>query len=215
MQIPKNHFIVKVEKPYEDTVKVNGKDIHINVSYDPLRFARQFGVVYQVPGWLPKGLNFDVKRGDKIYFHHLITSNQGTLTVNKQYKKQHSSVDLISDNKINWIEGEENLYQVHWEHIYARVRGGNLKMLHHWNFVEQKTESEDDMKTESGIFLKSEAEDITLHGYIRHMNDWMKEQGMKEGDEVVFSEDSEYDMQIEGKKLLRMRNQDILAKLDV
>ena len=95
-----------------------------------------------------------------------------------------------------------------------RVRDGKLKMTHHWNFVEQKKESENDMKTSSGIFLKSEAEDITLHGYIRYMNDWMRDQGMKEGDEVVFSEDSEYDMKIEGKKLMRMRNFDILAKVD-
>ena len=29
MQIPKNHFIVKVERPYEDVVEVNGKDIPI------------------------------------------------------------------------------------------------------------------------------------------------------------------------------------------
>ena len=214
MQIPKNHFIVKVERPYEDVVEVNGKDIFIDVSFDPLRYARQFGIVYQVPGWLPRGLDFDVKKGDKIYFHHLITSNQGNLTVNKQYQKQHSSIDLISDNKIEWIEGEKNIYQVHWEHIYARVRDGELKMLHHWNFVEQKKESEDDMKTDSGIFLKSEPEDITLHGYIKYMNDWMSEQGLKKGDEIVFSENSEYDMQIEGKKLLRMRNVDILAKVD-
>lgn len=214
MQIPKNHYIVKVEKPYEDTVKVNGEEIFIDVSYEPLKFARQFGIVYETPNWLPKGLDFDIKKGDKIYFHHLITANQSSMTIDKKFKSQHSSIDLISDNKIDWIDGEDNLYKVHWEHIYARVRGGKLKMMHHWNFVEQKKESEEDMKTSSGIFLKSEAEDITLHGYLIYMNEWMKDQGMKKGDEIVFSEDSEYDMKIEGKKLMRMRNFDILAKVD-
>ncbi len=45
------------------------------------------------------------------------------------------------------------------------------------------------------------------------MNPWLKKQGIKEGDEVFFSTNSEYEMKIEGKKLLRMRNQDILAKI--
>ena len=43
------------------------------------------------------------------------------------------------------------------------------------------------------------------------MNDWLKNQGVKIGDEVIFSENSEYDMKIEDNTLLRMRNQDILA----
>ena len=214
MQIPKNHFMVRVEKPYEDSVTVNGKEIYIDVSYEPLKFARQFGIVYQTPNWLPEGLDFDVKVGDKIYFHHLVTANQASMTIDKKFKSQHSSIDLISDNKIDWIEGEENLYKVHWEHIYARVRDGELKMLHHWNFVKQKTETDDDIKTKSGIYLKSEKEDITLHGYIEHLSDWMKEQGIKKGDEVVFSENSEYNMKIEGKTLMRMRNADILAKVE-
>ena len=42
----------------------------------------------------------------------------------------------------------------------------------------------------------------------------MKEQGVKEGDEVVFSVNSEYDMKIEGEVLLRMRNEDILATVE-
>jgi len=214
MNIPKNHFIVEVEKPYEDTININGKEMFINVTYDPLKLARQYGVVKHAPNWLPEGLEFDVKEGDKIYFHHLITGNQASMTIDRKVKSQHSSIDLVSDNKINWIEGEENLYKVHWEHIYARVRDGELKMVHHWNFIEQKIEAEEDVKTNSGIYIKSTQDDITLYGYIRHMNSWLKDQGMKEGDEIVFSENSEYEMKIEGKKLLRMRNEDVLAKVD-
>tara|TARA_R100000700_G_C3175733_1_gene150608 strand:+ start:1024 stop:1671 length:648 start_codon:yes stop_codon:yes gene_type:complete len=208
-QIPKNQFLVKVDKPYEDTIEINGKQIFLNYTFDPLKHARQFGTVYQVPGWLPDGLEFDVKIGDKVYFHHLITANTGNVSVNKKFSSQ-SSQDYISDNKVEWLD-EEKLYKVHWEFMYARVRKGKLKMLHHWNFVEQKTEDEESIKTKSGIFLKPEVEDITLHGYVIYMNDWLKDQGVKIGDEVIFSENSEYDMKIEDTKLLRMRNQDILA----
>ena len=207
MRIPKNYFFVKVEKPYEDTVSIGDTKLILNTTFNPLQLARQHGEVYIAPDWLPKGLDFDVKKGDKVYFHHLITSNTASAGT-----KNITNDDYKSEHLIDWIE-EENVYKIHWQYLYARVRNGNLKMLHHWNFVEQKIESEEDIKSESGIFLKSEQEDIELHGHMAHLSDWMKEQGIKKGDEVIFSENSEYKMDIEGKTLMRMRNQDILAKV--
>ena len=53
LRIPKNFFIVEVEKPYEDTVTVNGMEFKINITYEPLKHARQYGIVYKVPDWLP------------------------------------------------------------------------------------------------------------------------------------------------------------------
>tara|TARA_Y100001963_G_scaffold113588_2_gene157357 strand:+ start:659 stop:1309 length:651 start_codon:yes stop_codon:yes gene_type:complete len=212
MRIPKNYFLIKVEKPYNDTVEVNGQEIFLNIKFDPYKHARQYGIVYETPKWLPKGLDFDVKKGDKVYFHHMITGDQGSVTIDKKFQNE-SDQDYKSANLITWID-EENIYKAHWTHIYARVRRGKVKMLDHWNFVKQKTEDEESIKTKSGIFMKPEVEEITLHGNIIHMNDWMKKQGVKKGDEVIFSENSEYDMTIEGEKLLRMRNQDILALVD-
>ena len=66
-------------------------------------------------------------------------------------------------------------------------------------------------KTESGIFLETSASEVELHGKAVIINDWMKDQGVKEGDRVMWSENSEYDMDIDGQKLLRMRNFDVLA----
>ena len=209
MKIPKNYFLVEVEKPYNDTVEVNGVEIVLDIKWDPYKFARQYGIVYETPTWLPEDLDFDVKKGDKVYFHHHVTGAVGAVTIDQKFANE-SSQDFKSQNLITWID-KENIYKIHWEQMYARVRDGELKMLHHWNFVEQKTEDEESIKTESGIFIKPEVEDITLHGSMLHMNDWMEEQGVKVGDEVIFSENSEYEMTIEGKKMLRMRNQDILA----
>ena len=209
MKIPKNYFLVQVEKAYDDTIEFNGREIFLDIKFDPYRFARQYGVVYSTPISLPKGLEFDVVEGDKIYFHHLVTGAKSGVTIDKKFEDE-SGQQYKSANLVDWVE-EENVYRVHWQQIYARVRKGKLKMLHHWNFVKQKVESEDNIKTKSGIFFKPEVEDITLHGTIVHMNDWLKNQGVKTGDEIVFSENSEYDMTIEGEKLLRMRNEDILA----
>ena len=185
----KDHFFIKVDKKTEDTTIIGNTELVIDTSYDPMKLARQYGVVVETPISLSKGVKLDIKEGDTVYCHHFLTENE---------------------NEVKFYE-QELVYKIHWSDIYCRVRNGKLKMLHHWNFVEQKTEDEESIKTKSGIFLKPEVEDITLHGYVRHMNDWLKDQGVKIGDEVIFSENSEYDMKIEDNTLLRMRNQDILA----
>ena len=188
----RDYFFVKVEKKTEDTVTVNGTEIMIDTSYDPLKLARQHGVVVETPRSLPEGVNLDIKKGDTVYCHHFLTQDE---------------------NEIKFYE-QNLVYKIYWSDVYCRVRNGKLKMLHYWNLVEQKMEDEKDYTTKSGILTKPNMEEVELHGYIRYMNDWMRDQGIKEGDEVVFSENSEYDMNIMGQKLMRMRNFDILAKIE-
>ena len=187
----RDYYFVKVEKTHEDTIIVNGKELYMDTSFEDMKHARQYGTVIAVPTTLSFGLKMDVKKGDKVYCHHFLTNEE---------------------NRVKYHE-QENVFQIRCDAVYARVRKGKLKMLNHWNFVEQKKEDKDNYMSKSGIYLKPEREDKELHGYIRHMNKEMKEWGAKEGDEVVFSENSEYDMKIEGEKLLRMRNIDILAKI--
>ena len=185
-------YFVKVEKTQEDTIILNGKELFLDTSFNELKLARQYGTVVALPVGLPKGLKLDVKVGDKVYCHHFLTSEE---------------------NRVKFHD-DEKVFSIHWTYMYARVRKGKLKMLHQWNFVKQKVEDESNYISDSGIYLKPEAEDVELHGYVEYMNDDLKKLGVKKGDEVVFSENSEYDMIIEGEKLLRMRNFDILAKVE-
>lgn len=188
----RDYYFIKVEKIHEDTIIVNGKELFMDTSFDELKHARQYGTVVALPVGLPKGLKLDVKVGDKVYCHHFLTSEE---------------------NRVKFHD-DEKIFSIHWTYMYARVRKGKLKMLHQWNFVKQKVEDESNYVSNSGIYLKPEAEDIELHGYVEYMNEDLKKLGVKKGDEVVFSENSEYDMIIEGEKLLRMRNFDILAKVE-
>lgn len=84
-------------------------------------------------------------------------------------------------------------------------------MLNNWVFVEQVKETEDDCKTESGIWFKPNPHEEELHGVLKHSNNELFEQGAKLGDRVIFSTNSEYVMKIEGEELMRMRNEDVLA----
>jgi len=72
-------------------------------------------------------------------------------------------------------------------------------------------EMQEPEQSESGIFLESSASEVQLHGHAVILNSWMKDQGVNKGDRVMWSENSEYDMDIDGRKLLRMRNFDVLG----
>jgi len=184
-----NYVLLYSKKEANDEIKLGDGTVLIkDTTYEPEKHAIQKLEVLAPPvKW-----NMDIKKGDFVYVHHFVCMNES---------------DYLWSKK-------EGIYWCPKDFVYARVRKGKLKMLHHWNFVKQKTETDADIKTKSGIYLKSEKEDITLHGYVEHLSDWMKGQGIKKGDEVMFSENSEYNMKIEGKTLMRMRNVDILAKVE-
>ena len=192
MKLIKDKFLVKLEKLVEDTVKVNGVEMYLDSSYDPMRFARQYGEVVIAPERLSSKY-MDVKVGDRIYFHH-----------------------FVADKKNQMVEDEEGNYilQVDAGQIYCAVRDNKIIMQNFWCFVEQKTELEDNYKTSSGIFLKSTMEIEEQRGYLKYANQEILDYGAKINDEVIFSENSEYNMNIEGQELLRMRNIDILAVIE-
>ena len=116
-------FWVEVEKEQEDTIKINGKELYLDSSYNALFHARQHGKVYQTP--VKDNLNLDIKNGDIVYFHHFVTADEDTAY---GVEKGVNRVNFIKDKKV---------YKVHNSQIYGRIRKGKFKAVHHWNFVEQ------------------------------------------------------------------------------
>ena len=189
MQPLSNFIWVEVEKSHENSTFIKGKnnekiELYLDSSFEPEFNARQYGTVYAVSKNV-KG----VEAGDKIYCHHFLVSES---------------------NRVKFID-DKLVYKIREPFVYAIVRDGKIKMLNNWVFVEQVKETEDDCKTESGIWFKPNPNEEELHGVLRYSNDELFEQGAKLGDRVIFSTNSEYVMKIEGKELMRMRNEDVLA----
>lgn len=182
----KDLYWIKVEKETEDTIKIGGVEMYRDTSYNPMKLARQYGTVYRTP--IHSSIDVDLKEGDKVWFHHFIPS---------------------AVNKVQYSE-DDNVYKAEIQHLYLRKRGeDDFKALGHWNFIEQEVAEPE--KSSSGIILETSGSDVELHGKAVFINEELQEQGVEEGDRVFFSEDSEYDMNIEGRSLMRMRNFDILA----
>lgn len=189
MRLVRDNYLIKVDKTHENTIDVGGVEMYLDSSYNPMHNARQHGTIVGLPGAVHPAAKMDIQIGDIAYFHHFV---------------------IEESNRVSYHE-EEDVFQAHFSQIYCVVRDGEIIMQSHWNFVEQKEENEEDIKTKSGLYFKSNNGDVELYGYLRHTNDWMLSNGGDLGDEVVFSKNSEYDMEVEGKKYLRMRNIDILA----
>ena len=178
-------YWIEVEKETEDTMIINGQEMYRDTSYDPMKLARQYGTVYKTP--IRDSQDTGIQEGDKVWFHHFVATPVNAV--------KHAD--------------KENIYQARAEQIYLINRGEEYIPVGVWNFMEQ--EMKEPEQSESGIFLETSASEVELHGKAVILNDWMKEQGVKEGDRVMWSENSEYDMNIDGRKLLRMRNFDVLA----
>lgn len=65
-----------------------------------------------------------------------------------------------------------------------------------------------------GIWLKNQEEKKEQIGKVKYVNSKSIIDGFKPGDIILFIKDADYEMEVEGEKLYRMRNQDILAKVD-
>ena len=181
----KDLYWIEVEKETEDTIMLNGEELYRDTSYDPMKLARQYGTIYKTP--IQDTKDVGIQEGDKVWFHHFIAT------------------------PVNHVKhaDRENIYQAFAEQIYLIKRGEEYIPIGVWNFMEQ--EMLEPKETSSGIIVESQSKENELHGKAVFINDWMKDQGVKEGDRVMWSENSEYDMDIDGVKLLRMRNFDVLA----
>ena len=187
--LPIGDFIyVKMEKEEENThVFSNGTTIYLDTSYDRYVNARQFGEVELVSINIKKRVNDNItlRKGDKVYFHH-----------------------HVIDEKMASEFGGENMYKVHYDQLYCYVRDGKVTMLQDYVFVEP-VQLEDKI---GRIYIESK--ESTKRGRIAYANQFSIDDGFKVGDEVLFIKNANYDMIIEGERLFRMKNNEILALTD-
>ena len=185
----KNLVFTKREKRENDEIKVGDETLLIDTSYDPMNWVNQKAEVYSVPDKLDAWMNTEVELepGDTVYTHHFINDEQHALNV----------------------DGMELSYMA-YNQLFARVRNGKIHMVNDFVLVEPIRETEDEIKTDSGLYLKANEEIKTNIGILRYVNSDTKHIGAKVGDKVYFENNADYEMDIEGEKLFRMKNNDLV-----
>ena len=156
-------YIIQADTSQSDTVNVIGLDglpLAITKNFNPYAHNTQFGVVYEVP---IKQKN-DLKAGDKVFFHHLVT-----------------------DPKNKVIHNGEDFYFADWDTIYAKIIDDKLIPLQDIFFAERIPNNE---LERNGIILQEYAENIHQIVKVISTNELVREQGINDGDIIVTVENA-------------------------
>jgi len=170
---------------YNNTKKVGDVELIINTSIEEAKDVQRIGKVLA----LPELFETEVQVGDEVVVWHNV--------FRKVYNDQ--GIPVESNHYI-----KDKMFYVTPDLVYMVIRDGKKIAIHDNVFVEP-------VKT----LDKWEGEKLQQHvGIVRYANDYLKKQGINEGDKIAFRKNCEYEFEIDGEKLYKMSNHRILAKLN-
>jgi co-chaperonin GroES (HSP10) len=188
-----NNIIIKSDKAYNNTKKLGDTEIFINSTTESVEHVNRIAEVVSVP----EGTILEV--GDKVIVHpSVMIIRNGT-----------DGKPVESDHFI-----KDGLYHVPFDIIYAYKRGENS-----WKAVDPHCFIKPivfEFEKSSLILDKkyhSYKGNVRNRGTVRYPNDTLEFNDIKQGDEIAFSDDSEFEFDVEGEVLYLMTNDDILGKI--
>ena len=176
------NYIISTESRYSNKVDVEDKELILNteVTERDYHFVNRIGTIVNVP----ININTIAKPGDKAIVHHNVFRRWYDVRGNER-------------NSASYID--ENMYMVNADQIYAIHDGNKWVCLNEYCFVEPV--DNDDIWS-----LDSEKK---LVGKLTYTNKYLESLGLTCGDLVGFTPDSEYEFNIDDKKLYRILSKEI------
>ncbi len=162
-------------------------DLIVSTSEEDHRFANREGEVVA----LPVGYDGPIGVGDTLLVHHNVFKFYNDMRGRRQ-----SGRSFLKDD----------LFLVDFDQFYMyRSSTSAWQTQGRYCFVEPIAPKD------STIFKPLTEE--PLMGVMRYPNDYLLSQGVEAGDEVTFRPESEYEFQVDGKKLYRMFDHQITCKI--
>lgn len=186
-----NFVIVEIDEAYKN--EIDG--LIVNSTIESVQHINRVARVIEAPYFTI------LESGDEVVVHH----NMFRLRNGLRGKKVQSNYHL-----------EDNKYFIPLTEIFMYKRGdSDWTAIRPFVFV-KPIKMEDDV-VGNVIIAPNEKNSHKgykkLRGIIKYPNDELLSEGIKEGDEVIFSYYSEYEFNIDGELLYKMSSKDILAKL--
>ena len=192
-----NKFIIKVDKPINDTIKTEGGlELYIDTKFNQFEHRVVAGEVVSPP----YSMDTEVKEGDTLYFHHLVVIEGGQPIpwMNEDGKGQkHYYVNVDKENTI----GNQAF-------AYKCQETGEIHPLFGWcllEYTEEKEELED-----SFIEIVTVKDTLPRKGKISFDSEPLRQLGVKKGDIVGFAKNMDYRVEIDEKEYYRVRTEDLL-----
>ena len=135
------------------------------------------------------GKKTDIRVGDRVYVDYKATAFD-----------QHEG---MRDGK--------DIFKVRVDEIICVVRDGQLISQGGWTLVRPNKETWEDITTEMGIITKVAPENIPLEGFIMACD---FTEGLSVGDKIVYQNDADWLVKIEGEEIFAIQERDVIAKFE-
>lgn len=187
MRSPRS-FIIKPfnGRRYDNIKDIGGVDFIVSSSKEDHRVSNRFAEVQETP----IGYDGPIKRGDLLLVHHNVFKFYYDMR-----GRERSSHNFFQDDTFFIDEGQFFLYN----------DGGEWKTTGKYCFI-KPVETKD-------YYISKPGSEEPLVGTIRYITDELIAHGLKEGDEIAFTPDSEYEFNVEGEKLYRVNSGNICILL--
>lgn len=184
-----NYLIVRAHQEYNNETKSDkGFGFIVNSTIESVSDINRIVEVVSAPEYTI------LKSGDEVVIHHNILRMKNSVGGN-----------TIKSN----FHIEDDLYYVPLSEVFMYKREGIWIPLDPYCFVKPIPE----VTREDLILYTGYKGNVNHVGEMMYPNDGLKKQGVKKGDVVSFSRDSEYEFNIDGDLLYKMSTKDILAIL--
>jgi co-chaperonin GroES (HSP10) len=185
-----NYIIVEIDEAYKN--EIDG--IIVNSTIESVAHINRIAKVVEAPSFTI------LRKGDDVVVHHNMFRLRNGMRGQRVQSDYH-----IEDNK----------YFIPFTEVYMYRRGGEWNAIRPFvflkpvDFEEEVSNGFTITKTDSNSHKGKKK----LRGIVKYLNDELEAQGVKVGDEVLFSYFSEYEFNIDGETLYKMSTKDILAIL--
>ena len=181
---PTRAFLVTPKNNQEYNREKGG--VIVTSSIENAKDVNRFGIIQKTPLYY----DGDLREGDEVVLHHNVFRSYYDM---KGYERK--SREYFKDN----------LYLVDKSRIYLVKKGNNYISFDDYCFVSPK--GEENMEVSLGAY--------ELHkGTVKYSNKNISDQGIDVGMEVGYTKDSEYEFEIDGELLYRMKRKDICIKFN-
>lgn len=182
------YFIVKPMngKRYDNTKDIGGIDFIVSTSEEDHKFSNRYAEVIE----LPVGYTGPISIGDTLLVHH-----NAFKYYNDMRGRQKSGKSFFKDD----------LFFIETDQFFLYKKGSTWNAYDKYCFVRPIPATE--------YYIKKSFSEEPLRGQMVYPNEYLTSKGIKEGDFVCFTPDSEYEFTVDGEKLYRMYDHQIAIKL--
>ncbi len=173
-------------KRYDNTKDIGGVDFIVSTSEEDHRFSNRFAIVVETP----LGYTGPIKPGDTLLVHHNVFKFYNDIKGNRK-----SGKSFLRDDKF-FIDSEQ----------FFMYKSGDT-----WHSYDRYCFVKPIPVTES--YIKKPFSEEALMAEMKYPNEYLSSQGVKAGDLVCFTPESEYEFNVDGEKLYRVYDHQITINL--